>query len=406
MEKNNTADKRYIFIIGAKSVGQYGGYEVFVDRLTERHEGLDALHYCLVTKANGEGAADANTPPTIHGADMIRLPVPSIGPAQAIAYDARAWKYCLQYAKEHRLRRPIFYILGCRRWLTFPLSVKKAHRLGGVVLVNPDGLEWKRAKWSAPVRLYLKQCERAMVRSCDLVVCDSQHIQGYICKSHPICAPRTRYIAYGADPSPSALADDSPAFLSWLQAHGISPQGYYLCCGRLVPENNFEIILREFMKSDSKKPLVLITTKNDRFLKKLEKRLRFADDPRIRFADPVYDRELLKKIRENAFAGIHGHSVGGTNPNLLEALASTCVNLVFDVCFNREAAQNAALYWSMEEGSLSRKIGEAEAMSSQTRTALGQMAKERIRTAYGWDRIAAQYEKLFTEADGAARREV
>ena len=144
---------------------------------------------------------------------------------------------------------------------------------------------------------------------------------------------------------------------------------------------------------------MIITTENRRFFKKLDRKLHFEGDPRIRFAHPVYDRELLKKIRENAFAGIHGHTVGGTNPSLLESLAATPVSLVFDVCFNREVADDAALYWNLENGSLAELINRAEAMSPEERCALEEKAKERIRSVYSWEQIAAQYAKLFTDKE-------
>lgn len=398
---------RNVFIIGAKSIGQYGGYESFVDRLTEMHQGIPWLQYNIIVKANGEGSMDESLLRGVEplnessflfrGARVFKVDIPNIGHAQAIAYDYKAWRFCLQYVRNNKTTDPIFYILGCRRWISFKGLVKKVHKLGGVVYINPDGHEWKRGKWPAFIRLYLKQCEKTMVRFADLIVCDSSNIEKYIAETYAVCKPRTKYIAYGAEIVPSALEDDAPRFTRWLTENDLLAQEYYLCCGRFVPENNFEIIIREFMKSSTKKPLVIISTENEHLLKMLRRKLKFENDPRIRFAGTVYDGELLKKIRENAFAGIHGHTVGGTNPSLLESLASTPINLVFDVCFNRETAGDAALYWSMETGSLSRLIGSAETMSPEQREDLEQRAKERIRSAYSLERISAQYEALFSK---------
>ena len=390
MKNDHSPECRTIFIIGAKSVGQYGGYESFVEHLLAAHGENTGLRYCILTKANGEGAADGRASTPCPNAEVVAIPVPQIGHGQAIAYDVRAWNYCLRSIREQGIQSPVIYILGCRRWLSFPGLVKKAHRLGGTVLVNPDGLEWKRAKWPLPVRLYLKLCTRIMVRGADLAVCDSRHIQASVGNG-------ARYIAYGADPTPSALTENSPEFRRWLETYHLTAQEYYLCCGRLVPENNFETILREYMKSSIQRPLVLLTTENDRYLRRLDRKLRWKDDPRIRFARPVYDGELLKKIRENAFGSIHGHSVGGTNPSLLEALASTDVNLVYDVCFNRETAGDSALYWTRESGSLAALLEQAEALCPEKRKALGESAKARIRAAYTWEQVAAQYAALFTE---------
>ena len=109
----------------------------------------------------------------------------------------------------------------------------------------------------------------------------------------------------------------------------------------------------------------------------------------------VYDQELLKKIRENAYGYFHGHEVGGTNPSLLEALGSTELNLLLDVGFNREVAEDGALYWTKEEGNLAKLIEEADELASDVITALGDKAKERIREWYSWEYITAEYEKVF-----------
>ena len=101
------------------------------------------------------------------------------------------------------------------------------------------------------------------------------------------------------------------------------------------------------------------------------------------------------KIRENAYAYLHGHEVGGTNPSLLEALGSTDLNLLLDVGFNREVAEDAALYWSKDEGSLAALINCADSMSNQKRGFLGREAKERIFEAYSWKAISAKYESIF-----------
>lgn len=394
MEKRTEPVIRNIFIIGAKSIGQYGGYESFVDNLTQLHQKIPDLQYRILTKGNSGKNPDSCSS-VVHGAEVVRINVPDIGHLQALVYDIRAWKYCLEYIRKNRIESPVIYVLACRRWLPFKRLVKEAHRLGGTVFVNPDGHEWQRTKWPAIVRLYLKLCEKAMIPSADLVVCDSLCIEKYISEAYSTCRPVTKYIAYGADPAPSLLENSSREFTHWLKENNVSAQGYFMCCGRFVPENNFEVIIREFMKSRCEKKLVIITTENRRLMKKLQRKLHFENDPRIHFAGPVYEKELLKKIRENAFANIHGHMVGGTNPNLLESLASTSVNLVYDVCFNREVAEDAALYWSLEEGNLAGLIDRAENLIPETRNAMEQKGKNRIYSAYSWNKISGQYEELF-----------
>ena len=289
----------------------------------------------------------------------------------------------------------MIYVLACRIGPFFKGLVKKAHKLNAKVFVNPDGHEWKRAKWSGPVRKYWKESESLMVKSADLLVCDSVNIEKYIKEEYASFNPETTYIAYGADLKKSSLSDDDQKFTSWLEDHGLTKNGYYMCCGRFVPENSFEIMIREFMRSHSTKDFAIITTKNDSLLEELENKLHWRSDKRIKFVGTVYDSELLKKIRENAYGNFHGHTVGGTNPSLLEALGATELNLLIDVGFNREVAQDAALYWGAGEGELASIIDSADSMSEDLRSEYGVKAKDRIRTAYSWAFIGSEYKELW-----------
>jgi rhamnosyltransferase len=167
--------------------------------------------------------------------------------------------------------------------------------------------------------------------------------------------------------------------------------------GRFVPENSFEVMIREFMNSKSQKDFALITNVNSKFLNELEEKLHFKSDKRIKFVGTVYDQELLKKIRENAYAYFHGHTVGGTNPSLIEALGSTDLNLLVDVGFNKEVAEDCALYWSRESGDLARLIDKADQMSANEIVDMGQRAKKRVAQEYTWDKICKQYENVFTK---------
>ena len=149
------------------------------------------------------------------------------------------------------------------------------------------------------------------------------------------------------------------------------------------------------MKSDTEKDFVLITNVSKKFLNELEEKTGFREDGRIKFVGTVYNQELLMKIRENAYGYFHGHEVGGTNPSLLEALGCTDLNLLLGVGFNREVAEDAALYWNKDSGNLARLIHEADALSQEEISALGEKAKKRIADAYSWQYITSEYEKLF-----------
>ncbi len=398
----------HIFICGAKSVGQYGGYETFVDKLTQYHQDRTDLHYHVMCKANGAGRMDESRLPgaerigenefLYHNARCVKLRVPKIGPAAAIWYDLAALRYCLRYCRKHQIQRPIFYLLACRVGPVMGFVKKRVHALGGVLYDNPDGHEWMRAKWPLPVRLYWKQSERLTVKHADLLICDSRFIESYIRETYASFRPHTAYLAYGAELGPSPLSDSTPRFVDWLNRWDVKPFEYYLAVGRLVPENNYETILREFMASSTPRALILITDQNGALLRRLEETLRFSGDGRIRFAGAVYDEALLYKIRENAYAYLHGHSVGGTNPSLLEGMAATKVNLLYDVVFNREVGGDAALYWQKEPGSLRALIQRAEEMPEAEREALGRKAKARIGENYRWQTIADRYAELWRTA--------
>ena len=408
MEKQNT---RHIFIIGSKSIGQYGGYETFVDRLIGEHETDQTIKYHVACKANGDGFMDEsklsnitiakkNADGTVAGftyknAHVFKIPCPNIGPAVAIYYDRAAVKYSIQYCKENGIEKPIFYILTCRIGLFIGGLVKQIKTVGGMYYLNPDGHEWKRAKWSAPVRKYWKWSEKKMVGLADLVICDSVNIEKYIRSEYGVS--NTTYIAYGADVEKSTLSDTDPKFTDWLEEKGLKAGEYYLVVGRFVPENNYETMIREFMKSHSQKDFAIITNMNDKLRAYLEETLHFSSDPRIKFVGTVYDQQLLKKIRENAYGYFHGHEVGGTNPSLLEALGSTELNLLLDVGFNREVGADAALYWKKDEGSLAELIDKADGMKAEERAQYGAAAKARIKSAYSWEFIGSEYKRAWRQ---------
>ncbi len=381
---------QHVYIIGSKGIpGAYGGYETFVDKLTEYHQNHPFIRYHVACKGTEEKEV------TYHNARCFHIKVPNIGPAQAIWYDLAALKRCCRHIRDNGIEKPIVYILACRIGPFMKKYVKKIHKLGGQVFVNPDGHEWLRAKWPAPVRKYWKISEQLMTKQADLMVCDSKNIESYIQQTYCAFNPKTTFIAYGAEPRRSVLTDNDQKLADWYVQKQLRPKEYYLVVGRFVPENNYETMIKEFMASNTQKDFALITNVSDKFLNELKQKTGFDKDKRIKFVGTVYDQELLMKLRENAYGYFHGHEVGGTNPSLLEALSSTDLNLLLDVGFNREVAEDAALYWTKEQGSLAQLIEQADAMTSAQIAQLAEKAKGRIATAYSWEYICDQYAKLF-----------
>ena len=378
---------RDVFIIGSKGIpARYGGFETFVENLTANKVSKE-IRYHVSCLASDDDEFKYNN------ARCFNVRVPNIGPAKAVYYDVMALRQCIKYIKKNNIKNAIVYVLACRIGPFIGWYKKKLKKLGASLFVNPDGHEWKRAKWNADIKAYWKFSERLMVKHADLLVCDSINIENYIKKNYSIFNPKTTYIAYGADISKSKLGDKDLTLINWYKEHDIKSKEYYLVVGRFVPENNYELMIREFMKSKTKKDFVIITNvEKSKFYEELKEKTNFQNDSRIKFVGTVYNNELLKKIRENAYAYMHGHEVGGTNPSLLEALAATDLNLLLDVGFNREVAENSALYFSKAEGNLAKIIDNE--LEKETIIILGQKAKARISSGYKWTTIVDSYEDL------------
>lgn len=410
MQKNEV---QHVFLVGAKSLGTYGGYETFINKLTEYHQNNERIKYHVACKANGEGYMDPyktegaqiiNDHEFIyHNAHCFRVKIPEkLGSAQAIYYDVVALHECCEIIRREKISHPVVYIMACRIGPFMKQIYQEIHNLGGKVYLNPDGHEYKRAKWILPIRKYWKSSEQMMVKWSDLVICDSKTIEKcihdfYDGKGINGRNPVTTFIAYGAETRKSKLANDDSKLVNWYKDKGLTENNYYLVVGRFVPENNYETMIKEFMLSHTSKDFAIITNVNEKFLYELENKLHFRKDRRIKFVGTVYDQELLMKIRENAYGYFHGHEVGGTNPSLLEALGSTDLNLLLNIGFNREVAGDAAVYWTKDRGSLSSLIDQADKISPQKRAEYGKRAKQRIKDAYSWQFICDRYAEAFMQ---------
>lgn len=373
----------------------YGGYESFVDKLVSYQQNSNIQYWiaCL-PEAKYEQKRYKR-------AFCVPIHTPSAGPATMPLMDILALRRFLKMIRAGGSQETsIVYILACRIGPFLRHYAKKLHKLGVKVLLNPDGHEWKRGKWSPMIRKYWKLSERLMVKNADLCVCDSRGIEEYIQSEYAAYSPRTTYISYGADLSASNCEPER--YVEWCRSHGVQPDSYFLVIGRFVPENNYETIIREFIASPTQRQLVILTNASEnKFMRALREKTGFEKDKRIIFAGTVYEHELVKRIREGAIAYIHGHEVGGTNPSLLEGLASTPVNILMDVCFNREVGGDAALYFDKTEGTLQKAIAQVESMTMEERAAYAEKARQRILDDYRCEDVSANYEKLFEEISAA-----
>ncbi|KLI76845.1 MULTISPECIES: beta 1-4 rhamnosyltransferase Cps2T [Lacticaseibacillus] len=388
-------EKRKVFIIGSKGTpAKYGGFETFVDNLVSRQINSQIQYFIACRRDLSDNKADLYS---YKKATCFNVDVPNIGPAKAILYDLRALSWTLNYIRQNNVKGATVYILACRVGPFLKHFRRQFKHFDTQIFVNPDGHEWMRAKWGLSVREYWKLSERLMIKNADLVICDSKHIELYIREKYRMYKPKTIYSSYGADVASSKNVSEKD-LQNWFDKVKISSGQYYLMVGRFVPENNYKTIIAEFEKSTTAKDLVIITNPdNDKFLTSLKDQTGFENDKRIKFVGTVYDKELLSAIRRNAFAYIHGHEVGGTNPSLLEALGTTELNLLLNVGFNKEVGQDAAIYWNKQAGNLSHIIDTVDHMPLEERHALGEKAKDIIKKNFSWDKIVSQNERQFID---------
>lgn len=382
-------EEKNVFLIGSNGIpAKYGGFETFVENLTANKINQNIkYHVACIGSDNSEFE--------YNNSRCFNIKVPNIGAAKAEYYDLAALERTIKYIKKNNIKNATVYILGTGVGLFIGIYKRRFKKLGAKVYVNPDGCEWKRAKWNAILKKFFKVCEGKMAKHADLLICDSVNIEKYIKEEYKKYNPKTTFIAYGSNLE-KTKNEDTKKIENWYNEKEISKNDYYLIVGRFVPENNYETMIKEFIKSKTNKKLVIITNvEKNKFYEELKEKTKFDNDERIKFVGTVYDTPLLKQIRENAYGYIHGHEVGGTNPSLLEALATTKLNLLLDVGFNKEVAKQGAMYWNKEEGNLSNLINSLENISDEEKEKYGTMAKRRIEEEYNWNKIVTEYEKIF-----------
>ena len=379
-----------VFIVGCKGLpAQYGGFETFVDNLTKRKINKNIKYHVACLDDHFEDF-------TYNDAHCFKMKVKESGAARAMFADVVALKYIIDYVKKNNIKNFIVLILATRIGYTYKKYVKIIHQLGGKLILNPDGHEWKRSKWNTFIKMYWKYSEKKMVKYSDLIVCDSKNIKNYIDSRYKKYKKNTCYIAYGANIGDEESIKAKEFVYNFNKNNNIISNEYYLVVGRFVPENNYETIIKEFMNSNTKKDLVLITSyENTKLYDELNNKLHFEKDKRIKFVGTVYDPDSINLIRKNAYAYIHGHSVGGTNPSLLEALAATKINLLYDCVFNKEVGQNSSIYWNLENNSLKNIIESCDKLGEEEINKFASIAKNVILNNYTWDFIVSSYEKLF-----------
>lgn len=257
-----------VFIIGCKGIpAKYGGFETFTDNLISRRKDKSIRYYVACMS----DATDEQDEFVYHDAICKKIFVPNIGAGKAILYDLRSMEWALKVIKKKKMDNGYIYILGCTVGPLIKLFTRKFRNLKFKIYINPDGHEWKRDKWSYPIKQYFKLAEKEMVKNADLTICDSVSIEEYINTLYSKYNPATKYIAYGSDLIKSKLQCNDYKVANFFKKFAVSEGNYYLVVGRFVPENNYSTIIREFIKSKTKRDLVIITNyKNSKFFNKAD----------------------------------------------------------------------------------------------------------------------------------------
>lgn len=361
-------------ILGTRGIpARYGGFETFAEQLAVRLVGRG--HEVTVFCEETDGASEQ-----YKGVRLRYLAAPKLGPLSTLVFDAE----CLWKAR-HGF--DVIYMLGygssafCwvpRVW-------------GSQVWINMDGLEWARAKWGTIARWYFRLAEGIAMWSPNRIIADATAIKTSLQARHRRLPP-CDVIPYGCEIVESACPDE-------LESLGLLPGSYYLVVCRFEPENHVREIIEGFLASRSSARLVLVGD-HARKSAYVEMLARYRSE-RLLFTGPVYDASRLQAMRYFCRAYIHGHSVGGTNPSLLEAMG--CGNLVIahDNPFNREVLGNSAPFFS-DQRTVTAAIDLVDSEKADA-TAMKAQVVERVKQYYTWERITNHYCELLSLASSESR---
>lgn len=258
-------------------------------------------------------------------------------------------------------------------WL-FPKKAK--------IVTNMDGLEWKRSKYGKWTRLFLLQAEKWAARNSHFLIADSTGIQLYLKNSLNVNAS---YIPYGAD----LVMQTDPSLIN---SYNVTPGSYFLIVARLEPENNIECIIKGYLSSGRSEVLIIIGSTRTPFGKYLKQN--YASE-QVAFKESVFDITHLNALRANCLLYFHGHSVGGTNPSLLEAMASGTAICAHNNVFNRSILEEDACYFS-EEKDVAFFLKNLPA--PEERSIWVHNNRVKIKTLYTWEKCCLAYEQAFIEA--------
>ena len=354
-----------VAIVGTQGVPAcYGGFETLVENIIGENcsPNIKYTVFCSSKDLN-----KSNHPSTYKGVNLKYVPLHANG-MQSIMYDIVS------------LIRVMFgydnvVVLGVSGCLFLPIFRLFYHKR---LIINIDGLEHKRDKWGKLARWVLKTSEKMAVRFADTVIADNKGIQDYVRDTY---AKASTLIAYGGDHVKNDIPEATQKKV--LEKYNLTKNNYAITVCRIEPENNCHLTLEAFAQSNKK--LIFIGNWNhSEYGKSLKEK--YSNRYNIKMLDAIYDLDILYSLRRNAGMYIHGHSAGGTNPSLVEAMFFGIPILCFDVVYNRETTKNKAYYWHSVN---------ALKFYISSKDLNGVQMLEIARKEYTWKQIASQYEALY-----------
>lgn len=359
-----------IAILGTRGIpNNYGGFEQLAEHLSL---GLKARgHEVYVYSSHRHQYSEDSWKGVriIHRFDPEHL----IGTAGQFVYDF------LSILNTRRHKFDVILNLGYTSSAIFLRFFQRKTKL----ITNMDGLEWKRTKYSGKVRKFLAYSERLAVRRSDYLIADSPAISRYLSDKYGVSS---HFIAYGAD------FFDQPD-LTVTGEFGVGPYAYNMLIARMEPENNLEMILDGMSASANPWKFFVIGNAGNKFGAYL--RAKYSGDARIVFTGPIYDGRIINNLRHFSQLYFHGHSVGGTNPSLLEAMGCEAMIAAHDNEFNRAVLGADAFYF--KEAHEVTTLLNKQAVRAQAGSKLANNLRK-VKELYAWDKIVGEYEALMNQA--------
>jgi len=356
-----------IAILGTRGIpARYGGFETFAEKLGLGlcDLGFDVTVFCELDGTNGQRMYG--------GVELRYVTAPNFGPLKTVLYDV----HCLWIA---RRGFDVVYMLG---YGAAPFCILP-QLFGTEVWINPDGLEWARSKWGRIAKLHFRLMEWASVRIADRLIADAQAIKSSLVARHGELKSCS-VIPYGCE----IISAPPPTDL--LSKWNLESDTYYLIVCRLEPENHVFEMLQAFQSSRSERKLIVVG--NHESGTEYVMKLGSIHDQRIQMIGTVYEQTELTCLRYHAFAYLHGHSVGGTNPSLLEAMGCGNFILAHDNEFNQETLREAGTFFA-DCKDLKAAIDRVDA-NPRRREAFREAARSRARENYSWSQIITAYAEL------------